>query len=65
MIFKISQVGPEPCGFDRGWSLVVSINYQKFGEFMFGKIVTKKLIFTPNFSSVLFRHTRSRQSFDT
>ena len=41
------------------------INYQKFGEFMFGKIITKKLILTSNFSSVLFRHTRSRQTFDT
>ena len=36
------------------------INFQKFGEFMFGKIITKKLIFTSNFSSVLFR-----QTFDT
>ena len=34
------------------------INYQKFGEFMFGKIITKKMIFTSNLSSVLFRHTR-------
>ena len=42
-----------------------NINYQKFGELMFGKIVTKKLIFMSNFFSVLFRHTRSRQTFDT
>ena len=41
------------------------INYQTFGEFTFGKIITKKLILTSNFSSALFRHKRSRQTFDT
>ena len=69
MIFKISWAA------DPSWSGIVwfrsgmvpscHINYQKFGEFMFGKIITKKLILTSNFSSVLFRHTRSRQTFDT
>ena len=56
-----TPVGPGPCGFDRG----CHINDQNFGEFMFGKIITQKLILTSNFSSVLFRHTRSRQTFDT
>ena len=32
---------------------------------MYGKIKRKKLVFTSNFSSVEFRHTRSRQVFDT
>ena len=41
------------------------INYQKFGEFMFGEIITQKLVFTSIFSSVLFRHIRSRQTFAT
>ena len=59
--------GPGLCGFDRGWSLVViyDINYQNFGDFMFGKIIRKKLILTSKFSSILIRHTRSRQTFDT
>ena len=69
MIFKISWAAdPGRSGTVWFWSGMVPscrINYQKFGEFMFGKIITKKLIFKFNFSSVLFRHTRSRQTFDT
>ena len=69
MIFKISWTAdPNRSGtvwFRSGMVPTCHINYQKFGEFMFGKIITKKLILTLNFSSVLFRHTRSRQTFDT
>ena len=68
MIFKISwSTDPSRSGtvwFRSGIVPSCHINDQKF-EFMFGKIVTKKLIFTSNFSSVLFRHTRNRQTFDT
>ena len=66
MIFKIS-LAADPSRSGTGWSGMVPschINYQMFDEFMFVKIITKKLIFTSNFSSV-FRHTRSRQNFDT
>ena len=38
--------------FRSGMVLSCSINYQKFGEFMFDEIITKKLVFTSNFSSV-------------
>ena len=69
MIFKISWAADlsrsETVWFRSGMVPSCHINYQKFGEFMFGKIITKKLIFTSNSSSVLFRHTRSRQTFDT
>ena len=69
MIFKISWAA-DPSRSGTTWYLSgmvpsCHINYQKFDEFMFGKITTKKLILTSNFSSVLFRHTRSRQTFDT
>ena len=69
MIFKISLAAdPSRSGIVWFRSMMVPsyhINYQKFGEFMFSKIITKKLILTSNFSSVLFRHTKSRQTFDT
>ena len=59
MIFKISWAAdPSRSGtvwFRSGMVPSCHINYQKFGEFMFGKIITKKLILTSNFSSVLFR----------
>ena len=62
MIFKISWAAdPSRSGtvwFRLGMVPSCHINYQKFGEFMFGKIITKKMIFTSNLSSVLFRHTR-------
>ena len=38
------------------------INNQKFDEFIFAKIITKKWF---NFSSVIFRHTKSGLIFDT
>ena len=38
--------------FQSGMVLCCQINYQKFGEFMFGEIITKKLVFTFNFSVV-------------
>ena len=67
MIFKISWAAdPSRSGtvwFRSGMVPSCHINYQKFGEFMFGKIITKKLIFTSNFSSVLFRHRRTRQTW--
>ena len=69
MIFKISWAAdPSRSGtvrFQSGMGPSCHINYQKFGEFMFAKIIAIKLIFASNFSSVLFRHTRSRQTFDT
>ena len=69
MIFKISWAADSSRSgtvwFRSGMIPSCHINCQKFGEFMFGKITTKKLILTSNFSSVLFRHTRSRQTFDT
>ena len=69
MIFKIlwatDPSRSETVWFRSGMVPSCHMNYQKFGEFMFGKIVTKKLVFTSNFSSVLFRHTRSRETFDT
>ena len=37
----------------------------KFGESMFGKIKTIKLVPMLIFSSVLFRHTRNHQTFET
>ena len=54
MIFKISWAA-DPCRPGTVWfrsEMVLSwcIIYQKFDESMFGKIITKKLIFTPNFS---------------
>ena len=44
--------------------------HQKFGEFMFGKIITKKTDFDVQLligliRNKLFRHTRSRQTFGT
>ena len=69
MIFKISWAAdPSRSGtvwFRSGMVPSCHINYPKFGEFMFSKIIKKKLILTSKFSSVLFRHTRSRQTFDT
>ena len=68
MIFKISWAADHSLSGTVFRSEMVPschINYQKFGEFMFGKILTKKLILTSIFSSVLLRHTRSRQTFDT
>ena len=56
MIFKISWAAdPSRSGtvwFRSGMVPSCRINYQKFGEFMSHKIITKKL-------------TRSRQTFDT
>ena len=37
---------PENVWFRSGMVLSCSINYQKFGELMFGEIITKKLVFT-------------------
>ena len=69
MIFRISWAAdPRRSGtvwFRSGMVPSCHMNYQKFGEFMFGRIITKKLIFTSHFSSVLFRHTWSRETFDT
>ena len=50
MIFKISGAA-DPCRPGTVWfrsGMVPSrqINYQKFGESMFGKIIRKKLVFT-------------------
>ena len=56
---------PGTVWFRSGMVLSCQINYQKFGESMLGKIITKKLVFTFKFSSVLFGHARSRQTFDT
>ena len=39
--------------------LTCNISNQKFDKFIFAKIKTKKLIFTFNFSSVLFRLPKS------
>ena len=69
MILKISWAA-DPSRSETVWfrsGMVPSghIDYQKFDEFMFSKIITKKLVLTSNFSSVLFRHTRIRQTFDT
>ena len=69
MIFKISWAAdPSRSGsvwFRSGMVSSGHIDYQKFDEFMFSKIITKKLVLTSNFFSVLFRHTRRRQTFDT
>ena len=55
MIFEISWAAdPSWSGtvwFRLGMVPICQRNYQKFGESMFGKIITKKLVFTSNFSS--------------
>ena len=61
MIFKISWTA-DSCRSGTVWyrSKMVPgclINYQKCCESMFGKIITKKTVFTSNFSSFSFLHT--------
>ena len=58
MIFRISWAADrsrsETVWFWSGMVPSCHINNRKFGEFMFGQIIIQKLIFTSDFSSVLF-----------